>query len=203
MLDLGMEPACNIELKARVADLGATREIARRLATSCLGVQEQTDTYFHCPQGRLKLREIVDLGNRSPAADGSLVKRMLTQLISYDREDDADAKESHYQLVDIRDPARVRELKSQMGTRAVVFKRREVFLYHNVRIHLDEVTDLGTFLEFEAVLGGDVDVADGRAQVALLRHKFGIVEDDLVEGSYVDLLLEKVDRARLVPVPVD
>ncbi len=200
MLDLRMEPACNIELKARVADLDATREIARRLATSCLGVQEQTDTYFHCSQGRLKLREIVDFGNPSTVARA---KRTLTQLISYDREDKVDAKESNYQLVEIRDPARVRQLKSQMGTRAVVAKRREVFLYHNVRIHLDDVTDLGTFLEFEAVLGRDVHAADGRAQVALLQHKFGIAEDDLIEGSYVDLLLEKVDRARPVPVPVD
>ncbi len=197
-----MEPACNIELKARVADLDATREIARRLATSYLGVQQQTDTYFHCPQGRLKLREIVDFGNqRGSMAAGARAKRALTQLISYDREDRVDAKESNYQLVEIRDPARVRQLKSQMGTRAVVAKRREVFLYRNVRIHLDEVTDLGMFLEFEAVLSRDVHAADGRAQVALLQHEFGITEDDLVDGSYVDLLLEKFDRSR--PVHVD
>src|SRR5262249_6676745 len=88
------------------------------------------------------------------------------------------------------------ELKSQMGTRAVVFKRREVFLYHNVRIHLDEVAKLGTFLEFEAVLGDGIEAADGRAQVALLEDKFGIALDDLVEGSYVDLLTEKI-----IPVP--
>jgi adenylate cyclase class IV len=44
-------------------------------------------------------------------------------------------------------------------------QRREIYLYHNVRIHLDEVEDLGTFLEFEAVLGPNVDDALGRAQV--------------------------------------
>jgi hypothetical protein len=51
------------------------------------------------------------------------------------------------------------------------------------------------------VLGRDMHAADGRAQVVLLRHEFGIAEDDLVDGSYVDLLLEKFDRSR--PVHVD
>ena len=147
MLDLRMEPACNIELKARVADLEIARKTAERLATSYLGVQEQTDTYFHCPQGRLKLREIVDYGPQPNSGTNSArVKRSCTELISYDRLDEYEAKESFYQRVEITDPARVCELKSQMGTRAVVFKRREVFLYHNVRIHLDEVANLGTFL---------------------------------------------------------
>jgi adenylate cyclase class 2 len=189
-----MEPACNIELKARVADLEVARKTAERLATSYLGVQEQTDTYFHCPQGRLKLREIVDYGTQPSDASAARTKRSRTELISYDRLDEYEAKESFYQRVEITDPARVRELKSQMGTRAVVFKRREVFLYHNVRIHLDEVANLGTFLEFEAVLGGSIDAISGRAQVALLEDEFSIDLDDLVESSYIDLLLGKTSR---------
>jgi adenylate cyclase, class 2 len=197
MLHFGMEPACNIELKARLSDLAAARKTAQRFATAYLGIQEQTDTYFHCPQGRLKLREIVDYGTQQQ--DATRPKHVSIQLISYDRADQVDAKESYYQLVEISDPERVRELKSQMGIRAVVAKRREIYLYHNVRMHLDEVCNLGTFLEFEAVLGGDIDETAGRAQVALLQNKFGLAEADLVEGSYVDLLLQKYNgRCQLV-----
>jgi len=201
MLHFGMEPACNIELKARLTDLAAARKTAQRLATAYLGIQQQTDTYFHCPQGRLKLREIVDFGAQQQGAPELATgpKHVSVQLISYDRTDQVDAKESYYQLVEISDPERVRELKSQMGIRAVVVKRREVYLYHNVRIHLDEVSKLGMFLEFEAVLGGDVDEAAGRAQVALLQDKFGLASADLLEGSYVDLLLQKYNgRCQLV-----
>ena len=46
-----MKPAKNIELKSRLPDLNAAREIAVRLATANLGIEEQTDTYFHCPSG--------------------------------------------------------------------------------------------------------------------------------------------------------
>ena len=60
-------------------------------------------------------------------------------------------------------------------------------LHHNVRIHLDTVTDLGTFLEFEAVLGPAVSEEEGRRQVERLRQQFGLATSMLVTGSYADL----------------
>jgi adenylate cyclase, class 2 len=190
-LHLSMNPACNIELKARLRDVAAARTTALRVATECLGIQQQTDTYFYCPQGRMKLREIVEFeaseNHNSPAAKA---KRRSAQLIAYDRADLFDAKESYYQLVEITDPRRVRQLKTQMSIRAVVEKRRQIFVCGNVRIHLDEVAGLGAFLEFEAVLGSGIDARMGRKQVASLREEFDIQPDDLLDGSYIDLLLE-------------
>jgi predicted adenylyl cyclase CyaB len=188
-----MEPARNIELKARLPNLAAARQISQRLATAYLGVQQQTDTYFHCPQGRMKLREIVDFGDQQPATQPATrtPQRAVAQLISYDRADQTEAKPSHYQIVDISDPARVRQLKLQMGVHVIVVKRREIFLYHNVRIHLDEVSGLGTFVEFEAVLGANMDEAGGRAQVAKLQKEFGLQPADLIATSYADMLAAK------------
>ena len=48
----------NIELKARLADYAAAQKVAETVATRRLGTQHQIDTYFHCGQGRLKLRQI-------------------------------------------------------------------------------------------------------------------------------------------------
>ena len=66
-------------------------------------------------------------------------------------------------------------------------KHREIYLYHNVRIHLDRVVNLGEFLEFEAVLGPDVSQDEGNAQVEYLREQFDIASTDLLTGSYADL----------------
>ena len=188
-----MDPACNIELKARLSDLPAARQTARRVATKYVGIERQTDTYFQCPAGRMKLREIVDFGPAEENGDGAQLqpRRSIAQLISYDRADETEAKESHYQIVEIRDPGRVRELKWQMGIRAVVVKQREIFLQDNVRIHLDDVSGLGAFLEFEAVLGRGKNAATGRAQVTRLQEEFGIEPDALIANSYVDLLSAK------------
>lgn len=167
-------PRNNIELKARLASLDEAREIAIRLATDRLEDQHQIDTYFHCKQGRLKLREI----NRERA-----------ELIWYERPDHAEPKASNYCVVPMDDPVAAKQsLVAALGVRQVVEKHREIYLYHNVRIHLDRVTNLGEFLEFEAVLGPDVTAEEGDAQVKYLREQFAIAAGDLLTGSYSDLI---------------
>jgi predicted adenylyl cyclase CyaB len=168
-----MNAARNVELKARLRDLPAAREIAQRLATDSLGVQTQVDTYFVCPHGRMKVREI---------------NGRTAQLIWYERADRSTSKDSDYLLVEVS-AARAKTLKAEMGIRGVVSKRREIFLHKNVRIHLDEVDRLGSFIEFEAVLSDKVSEPSGRRQVAELRNKFGIADDDLLAQSYSDMLL--------------
>ncbi len=56
-----------------------------------------------------------------------------------------------------------------------------------MRIHLDEVVGLGNFLEFEAVLGPELDDAAGRAQLEQLLEAFAIDPADLLSGSYGDM----------------
>ncbi len=86
-----------------------------------------------------------------------------------------------------------------MGICVVVSKRREIFLRDNVRIHLDQVEQLGTFIEFEAVLGERLSEPTGRRQVAELRRHFGIEDDDLLAKSYADLLLDKQATSGIMP----
>jgi len=167
-------PRRNIELKARLASIDAAREIAQSVATEHLGTQTQVDTYFRCESGRLKLRQ----SNVAPA-----------QLVSYRRPDISEAKASDYRLLDVDEPEQLLAmLHDNLGIECVVEKSREVFLYHNVRIHLDEVAGLGTFLEFEAVLDDSIDDAQGHAQVAKLTTEFQIAETDLVHHSYSDMV---------------
>ena len=124
--------------------------------------------------GRLKLRE------NGPGK---------CELIHYCRTDEAASKVSDYKIVP--GSAELRELlAAALGVRCVVRKLRGLWLWENVRIHLDAVEGLGTFLEFEAVLGEQFDDADGYGKVARLREAFGIGDGDLVECSYVDLILD-------------
>jgi len=170
-----ISPRRNIELKARLHDLAVARQTAERLATAHLGVQQQTDTYFRCAFGRLKLREI----QGRPA-----------QLIGYMRPDEPGAKASDYRIVELVDADAIRAVLTEtLGILVVVVKQREVFLHHNVRIHLDAVERLGSFLEFEAVLADGVDAEAGCQQVGWLRKQFNIADADLVKNSYSDMLL--------------
>ena len=164
----------NLEIKARCADLDAVRERARAVANSHLGIDRQTDTYFATSQGRLKLRE-------SSLSGG--------QLIPYLRPDQRGPKNSDYGVIPIEEPERIKALLAEiLGVHRVVRKLREIWLHENVRIHLDQVEGLGSFVELEAVYDGvPASLPAEQEKVRFLMKRLGIGEEDLVDVSYEGL----------------
>jgi adenylate cyclase, class 2 len=167
-------PRRNIELKAKCPDLARAREAALHLGAREAGVLEQTDTYFHCTSGRLKLRETAG----HPA-----------ELIAYARADEPDVRASAYHVVPVGEPGPLkRSLATALGVRVVVVKRRRLLLWHNVRIHLDEVRGLGSFVEFEAVLSEGEDEAAAYERIATLANALELRPDDRIATSYSNLI---------------
>ena len=165
----------NIELKARLHDREHARNVCQRLNASFHDEICQRDTYFPVPQGRLKLRE------SDPGED---------YLVLYHRPDVAGPKGCDYSIEVVNRSLRG-ILEEALGVLAVVEKTRTLFLWRNVRIHLDEVADLGSFIELEAVLSGEHDDAEGQQQLAFLQKEFGIAPDDLIETSYLEMIRGK------------
>ena len=167
-------PRRNIELKSKCADLARARDAALRLGAREAGVLEQIDTYFHCTTGRLKLRETVG----RPA-----------ELIAYARADRPDVRESAYHLVPVEEPGPLkRGLAVALGVRVVVIKRRVLLLWHNVRIHLDDVRELGSFIEFEAVMGEGENEATAYERLATLAATMDLKPEDRIATSYSNLI---------------
>jgi homotetrameric cytidine deaminase len=165
----------NLELKARDPDPESTAARCVDLGAEDHGVLRQADTYFMARRGRLKLRE---------GGDG-------TELIAYRRPDDAEPRESTYVRAPVADAAPVIEaLDAALGTTVVVSKRRRLFLWEGVRIHLDEVDGLGSFIEFEAVLPDAGDLAAAHEKVARLKESLDVADESLVSRGYADLLLD-------------
>jgi homotetrameric cytidine deaminase len=171
-----VEPARNVELKAHDDDPGRTLERALAAGAEDRGLLRQRDTYFAVTRGRLKLRE-QDPGGAT--------------LISYERPDEAAERVSNYRLVEVGDADGMRAaLTDANGVLTVVDKRRRLLVWdETVRIHLDGVSGLGTFLELEAVAAPGSDLNRERAQVARLRELLDIRDEALREGSYADALL--------------
>ncbi len=158
----------NVELKAVDPDPERTLSLALGLGASDEGVIVQRDTYFRVASGRLKLRE------EEPGE---------AHLIAYSRPDDPAVRVSAYRVLPAADGT-LAALSDTLGVDVVVEKRRHLLLWETVRIHLDEVEGLGSFIELEAVAQGDSDLSREYAQVAHLRAELGIGE--LREGSYSD-----------------
>ena len=164
----------NLEFKTRLDDPKAALARARALGAELWGDLRQTDTYFNVPTGRLKLRETAGL---------------QAELIAYARDEDAADRPSDYQIARTPDPAPLLDvLTRSLGVIAVVRKRRTLVTLDTARIHLDNVQQLGSFLEIEVVVGEDEAAA--RARFDSLLDGLGYTPADGIRASYLDLLLE-------------
>ena len=165
-----------MELKAIDPDRERSLAVCETLGATAHGVLIQRDTYFHAPHGRLKLRE---------------EEGVTPHLIAYKRQDQAGQRESRYRIVQVDQVDQVDELKvalsSALGIKVVVAKKRSLFLWNEVRIHLDKVEGLGDFIEFEAMAGDGSDLSREKAHVATMRQAFAIDDSHVIGDSYCDL----------------
>lgn len=169
-----MTVAHNIEVKARARDFEKQSKIAENLGDGRVEHMVQEDTFFRVGKGRLKLRVF---------EDGT------GELIQYHRDDASGPTLSSYVCSAIRDPRTLREaLANALGIRAVVRKNRTVYFIGQTRVHLDQVENLGQFIELEVVLKPDQDEKQGMTIANRLVHDLGIGENDLIDTAYVDLL---------------
>ena len=171
-------PYLNVEIKARCTNPAFIRDYLLSNNAEFRGTDEQTDTYFHVPHGRLKLRE----GN------------IENNLIYYERSNQAGPKDSHFHLVKINDAARLKEaLTKANGIKVVVKKKREIYYIGNVKFHIDEVPGLGSFVEIEAGnILADLSKEQLKEQCDYYLQAFNIQPEDLIEVSYSDMLMENL-----------
>ncbi len=135
------------------------------------GTYRQADTYFNVQTGRLKLREI----------DGE----PTSKLVYYEREDIPDLKMSDILILETPDPDTLKAiLQRSIGVKVTVTKQREIYQHQGTQIHLDDVEDLGTFIEFERPI---TDLPEDRETLKELMEKLEIRPGDLITGSYSDL----------------
>jgi predicted adenylyl cyclase CyaB len=166
----------NIEIKYKIFAPDNFRERIRSLPEVQFRYrQRQNDIYFKTPGGRLKIR----LQENSPPC-----------LIEYHRPDETQPRISDYTLTPLEDYQKTsRYLEAELGILAEVEKWRELYLYRNVRIHLDEVKELGWFVEFESVISENYDEKDAAKNLETVLF---FLDNDLGEAQstgYLDLLL--------------
>jgi predicted adenylyl cyclase CyaB len=166
----------NVEIKARIESVDALLPRVQAIADSGPSEILQDDTFFSCPNGRLKLRALSE-------SDG--------ELIFYQRPDSAGPKESFYVISPTASPNTLREVLSRAyGQCGRVRKHRTLFMAGRTRIHLDKVEGLGQFLELEVVLTEDESTEAGVTVAHELLARLGISPQQSIDGAYVDLLRE-------------
>ena len=164
----------NIEIKARVRDFDEIRQRAERLSDTPLQIISQEDIFFNTEKGRLKLR-VRGAGH--------------AQLIYYLRSDQEGPKRSDYHIFETPDSENLNHvLELAYGIRGVVKKTRYLYMVGQTRIHLDDVEELGQFVELEVVLKEGQSNVEGEEIAERLMTSLGVERSDLIEGAYMDML---------------
>jgi predicted adenylyl cyclase CyaB len=167
----------NIEIKARSHNNVLIKDILVDRGADFKGIDHQIDTYFKVNFGRLKLRE----GN------------IENYLIHYSRINQEGPKQSNVILYKTSVGDSLKQILTEsLGVLAVVDKKREIYFIENVKFHLDNVLNLGSFVEIEAI-DKNLDIGKPKLleQCNFYMDLLGIFQEDLISCSYSDMLLGK------------
>ena len=169
----------NIEIKARCPNPEHVRAVLEAAGARRVGLDRQIDTYFEVERGRLKLRS------------GDIEK----SLIYYERPDGDAPKKSEVLLHRCADPETLeRVLRAVFKVKCVVDKRREIYYHGNVKLHVDDVESLGSFVEIEVIHDADetsnraIDEDQMLAECNAWMARLGVNKDDLMRESYSDMI---------------
>lgn len=64
------------------------------------------------------------------------------------------------------------------------------------RVHCDSVEGLGDFAELEVVLREDQKLDEGVKIANDLMEKLGILQEDLISGAYMDMIIKKQNEGK-------
>ena len=174
-----MQQNRNIEIKAYHSKHKVIRAFLKNNGALFKGIDHQIDTYFAVKTGRLKIRE------------GTIEN----SIVYYCRMNTSGPKLCRYTLLHFEQDDHVLKtlkdiLTASIDVIAVVDKKREIYYINNVKIHLDTVKDLGTFVEIEAIETGNIGEVKLRKQCEYYVTELGIKKENLVQVSYSDMMIE-------------
>lgn len=159
----------NLEVKIKIDSNAKLEKSVRSIKAIYKGMLVQKDIYYKIDKGLLKLR----------IENGSF------NLIKYCR-DEVKKRWSDYEILKLEGKNVEKFLSQILKVKAVVEKKRKLYLYKNTRIHIDEVKSLGSFLELETVV-----VKDKKSASAEFDEVVRLLNLDLskqIKSSYLNLL---------------
>ncbi|MDX5421225.1 MAG: class IV adenylate cyclase [Hymenobacteraceae bacterium] len=163
----------DITIKAHCYAPDEVEHILLEQGAAYKGLDVQTDTFYEAESGKLKHRQ-------------GTIENVL---IHYKREQHGDAQRTEVSLY-LKNPSDTTIAQLCGGRRPVaqVRKLRKIFFIENVKFHLDQVEGLGSFVEIEAIdLDGSLGLDYLKQQCQHYQALLGIVEQDLVQDSYIDM----------------
>jgi|GEM_PF-300352 predicted adenylyl cyclase CyaB len=173
----------NLELKVKLKSFDEVKKILNNINAEFIHILIQKDVYYKIPDGLLKLR----IEN----SDSSLLPERQS-LIKYNRDEKGADRFSDYEVLNFSSGKTEKFFNSIFKIEAVVQKKRQLYLFENTRVHLDEVKGLGKFLELETlVIKGKTDA---KKRFDFIKKTLMLDDLDEIKKSYRDLIIARNNK---------
>jgi adenylate cyclase class 2 len=171
-----------IELKVRVGSLAPVRQRLARLGATLSEKVTERDVYYNAP-------------HRDFAATDEALRARYTDagcIVTYKgpKRKKAAVKARDEFSCRVSPGEECEEILARLGFRrtAVVEKAREYYRLGRASVALDDVADLGTFIEIEYTGGGTAEEAE--REISRIQEELGAKGDPILL-SYLEMLLDK------------
>ena len=173
-----------IEVKARIDDSRKMERAIISMGATPIGIQDQADTYYNAPHRNF---EKTDEALRIRVEDGDAFltyKGPKMDTISKTRQE--------FQTV-IKDTETMGNILTSLGfiPVATVTKRRKNYRLGDFFISLDEVHDLGSFIEVEIPVKNSKNYEEKVESILKIMEKLDIDRTATIRESYLEMILGK------------
>ncbi|MEM2933979.1 MAG: class IV adenylate cyclase [Methanocellales archaeon] len=174
-----------VEVKLAVEDLVALENKVKQMGMKSAGEKKQLDIYFNAPDRDFAK---TDEALRIRIENGKL---FLTYKGAKFNGETKSRREIEIEIK-AKSAIKMRNLLLRLGYRevAVVNKIRRIYRSQGLKIYLDQVEQLGSFIEVEAA-AAEKNFKAKRKQVFDLLQKLGLNPRNSIRQSYLELLLAK------------
>jgi predicted adenylyl cyclase CyaB len=161
----------NLELKTEVKSEQDLENKIQLMGAKYIETLKQKDIYYLNPDSLLKLR----------------IQNGTYQLIKYLRNETVGDRWSDYEILNLSGSNVEEFLNSIFKTEVSVNKQRKLYIFKHTRIHLDNVLDLGKFLELETVVE-DISKQEAISEFNDVVNSLNLDLNRQIKKSYRDLL---------------
>jgi len=178
-----------VEVKAHVNDFNSVKNALAKLDAELIKTELQDDIYFNAPHRdfaktdeALRIRKVTQ-----PGLENSKYEKLI--LTYKGAKMDAVSKTRKEIEVEIEDLEKMSSILENIGLIPVanVNKKRVIYHYHSFIISLDEVRDVGTFVEIETEANEGENFEDSVEKIFEIYKKIGIT-DGFERRSYLELM---------------
>ena len=173
-----------VEVKVRLDDPKMVERSLIAFGATPIGIETQADTYYNAPDR--------DFGETDEALRirGQDKEFFLTYK---GPKMDTISKTRKEVEVSINDAYSMGEILSSLGFNPVgnVVKKRKIYRLGEFEISLDEVRELGNFMEVEFLAKGSEVSSEKLESIFKFIEKLGISRDSTIRESYLEMLLNR------------